>query len=67
MLAMLARYWWAFALQGVLAIIFGILAILWPGLTLRTLVLLFAAYALVDGFFSVIAGIAGHDRNQPAS
>jgi uncharacterized membrane protein HdeD (DUF308 family) len=64
MLAMLSRNWWAFALQGVVAIIWGILAILWPGLTLRVLVTLFGAYALVDGVISVIAGIAAHDRNR---
>jgi uncharacterized membrane protein HdeD (DUF308 family) len=64
MLAMLSRNWWAFALQGVVAVIWGVLAILWPGLTLRVLVTLFGAYALVDGVISVIAGIAAHERNQ---
>src|ERR671923_2512153 len=58
MKTMLARNWWVLALRGVLAIIFGVLAFLWPGLTLITLVLLFGAYALVDGVFAVIAGIA---------
>ena len=62
MVAMLARNWWAFALQGVLAIVWGILAILWPGLTLRVLVTLFGAYALVDGILSVIAG-----KSQPTT
>ncbi len=64
MVAMFARYWWAFALQGVLAIAWGLVAIFWPGLTLPVLVLLFGAYALVDGIFSVSAGIVTHDRNQ---
>ena len=64
MLAMLARYWWVFALRGVAAIIFGILAIIWPGLVLLTLVTLFGAYALVDGVFSVISGIVSFGRNQ---
>jgi uncharacterized membrane protein HdeD (DUF308 family) len=63
-LAILVRNWWVFALQGTVAIVWGVLAILWPGLTLRVLVTLFGAYALLDGVFSVIAGIVGQDRNQ---
>ena len=64
MLGMLARYWWALALRGVLAIIFGALALIWPGLTLFVLIALFGAYALVDGIFAVIAGIASYGRNE---
>jgi uncharacterized membrane protein HdeD (DUF308 family) len=64
MLAILARNWWVFAVRGAAAIIFGVLAILWPVLTLQSLILLFGAYALVDGIFTVIAGTAAHERNQ---
>ena len=64
MLPTLARYWWVLALRGALAIIFGILAVLWPGLTLITLVLFFGAYAFVDGIFAVIAGITSRERDQ---
>lgn len=51
---MLSRYWWLLLLRGVLAILFGIGAFVWPGLTLATLVMLFAAYAFVDGVFDVV-------------
>jgi uncharacterized membrane protein HdeD (DUF308 family) len=61
---MLARNWWVVALRGVFAIIFGVLAIVWPGLTLLVLIALFGAYALVDGIFAVIAGIASYGRNE---
>jgi uncharacterized membrane protein HdeD (DUF308 family) len=64
MLAMLARNWWALALRGVFAIIFGILALIWPGLTLLVLIALFGAYALVDGIFAVVAGIASYGHNE---
>lgn len=60
----LARNWWAIALRGLAGIIFGILAFVMPGVTLAVLVLLFGAYALVDGIFNVIAAISGHSGAQ---
>ena len=50
--------WWSLLLRGILAILFGVLAIFWPGLTLEVLILFFGAYALVDGVFSGAAAIA---------
>jgi uncharacterized membrane protein HdeD (DUF308 family) len=54
---LLARSWWMLALQGAMALTFGILALLWPGATLIVLVALFAAWALLGGAASVIAAI----------
>lgn len=59
MLDALARNWGLILLRGVLAILFGVLAILWPGITLITLVLLYGAFAFVDGVFSLIAAVRG--------
>ena len=59
MLSMLARNWWALALRGVFAVIFGILACVSPGATITALVLVFAAYALVDGVFAIVAALRG--------
>ena len=53
----LARNWWLVALRGVLGILFGIGAFVWPGATLAALVLVFGAYVFVDGIFAVVAGI----------
>ena len=49
--------WWALVIRGVAAIIFGILAFVWPGITITALVLVFGAYAIVDGIFAIIAGV----------
>ena len=50
----LAQNWWTLVLRGVAAIIFGILAYIWPGMTFTVLVLFFGAYALWDGVFALI-------------
>jgi uncharacterized membrane protein HdeD (DUF308 family) len=53
----LAERWWAVGLRGILAIIFGLLCLLTPGIAVGALVLLFAVYMLVDGVFAIISGI----------
>ncbi len=55
----LTRNWWAVVLRGVVAIIFGLFALFLPGITLTALVLLFGAYALVDGVFAIVSAIRG--------
>ena len=59
MLDMLARNWWLFAIRGIAAIVFGVLAFLWPGLTVVVLVALFGAYAIVDGVSLLISLVRG--------
>lgn len=59
MLQMLAENWWIFAVRGVAAILFGVLAFLWPGPTVIVLALLFGAYALVDGVVLLVSLIRG--------
>ena len=55
--AALAKSWWVVALRGVAAILFGVLAVLIPGITLFAIVLLFGSYALIDGGLAVVAAI----------
>jgi uncharacterized membrane protein HdeD (DUF308 family) len=64
MLDVMARNWWMWLIRGIAAIIFGVLAFLNPQDALLALVLLWAAYALVDGIFSIIAGFRGRATNR---
>jgi uncharacterized membrane protein HdeD (DUF308 family) len=49
-----ARTWWLLVMRGIAAITFGVLALLWPGLTLLVMALLWGAYVLVDGLLSLL-------------
>jgi uncharacterized membrane protein HdeD (DUF308 family) len=60
----LVQNWWLFTLRGVLGIIFGILALIFPGPTILSLVLLFSAYMLVDGIFGIISAVRAIRRKE---
>jgi uncharacterized membrane protein HdeD (DUF308 family) len=66
MLVLMSKNWWSVALRGAVAILFGLLTLIWPGLTILALVLLFGAYVLVDGVVTLAAVVnrdpatAGH-------
>ena len=57
MVAHLAREWWLVALRGVISILFGIGAFVWPGITLFVLIVFFGAYMLVDGIFALVQAV----------
>jgi len=64
MIAVLTRNWWALALRGVFAILFGLAALAMPGITLKAVIVLFGAYAVTDGVLAIVAGIRAVERHQ---
>ena len=61
---MLHRGWSFLLLRGIVAIIFGILTLTRPGITLTALVLLFAVYAISDGVLAVLAAVSGRSNQN---
>ncbi|MCU1337984.1 MAG: hypothetical protein JWO19_3565 [Bryobacterales bacterium] len=65
MRVVLARNWWSLLLRGIVAILFAVITVVSPGLTVSALVLLFGAYALIDGILSIIGAVRAarsHER-----
>lgn len=58
-------HWWALAIRGAVAVLFGLAALLRPGIALEALILLFGAYALVDGVFAVVGVFGGTRGGTP--
>src|SRR6185503_15687090 len=59
MLWLMAKNWWAVVLRGVCAMLFGVLAWVWPGVTLGALVILWGAYAFTDGILAIASAFSG--------
>jgi uncharacterized membrane protein HdeD (DUF308 family) len=52
--ALVGRYWWVYLVRGILALLFGILALMSPGATIEALIYFFGAWALITGLFMLI-------------
>ncbi len=57
MITEMSKNWWLFLVRGLAAIAFGVLALIWPAPAWFALVVLFGVFALLDGLFSLVAGI----------
>lgn len=59
MLTTVCKRWWVLMVRGIAAILFGICAIAWPGITLLYLVALFGIFSIVDGAAALVLGFRG--------
>jgi uncharacterized membrane protein HdeD (DUF308 family) len=66
MFNLMTQNWWAIALRGLVAALFGIATFMWPGITLSVLAPLFGAYAMINGIFAVIEAF-GRDVSRERS
>lgn len=62
LIRVMADHWWVPLLRGIAAILFGLMALIWPGLTVYALLLVFGAYAIFDGVMAMVIGL----RRRPA-
>jgi len=64
MIGVLRHNWWAILLRGILAIVFGLLVVFYPGAAIVALVILFGAYAAVDGVFAIISAVLAAEAHE---
>ncbi len=60
----LAKNWWLILLRGLAAIAFGVIAFMMPGIGIASLVILYGAYAMVDGIVALVAAFSGEAKDQ---
>lgn len=53
----LKKIWWLIAVRGVFAIIIGLFALIWPGITFEVLILILGLYILIEGIVATLAGL----------
>lgn len=61
---LLTRNWWAFLLRGILALVFGLVAVFMPVAAFLSLVFVFGAFALVDGIFTIISAFTSNAKSE---
>jgi uncharacterized membrane protein HdeD (DUF308 family) len=64
LLEMMAQNWWSIVMRGVVAILFGLMAWIWPGVTLGALVLLWGCYAFADGVLALTGAFSDTARSS---
>lgn len=59
MFVILAHNWWMLCLRGILALVFGVLCLVYPGgVTLTVMKIMFGVYALLDGILAIASSIS---------
>jgi len=59
-----AGIWWLMLLRGLCGLLFGVVAILAPGVTILSLVVVFAVYMVADGVFGLISAVMAGQRGE---
>lgn len=60
----LARNWWVFLIRGILAVIFGVATWFFPATAFLSLVIVFGAFALVDGVFAIVSAFTSNAKSE---
>ncbi len=60
----LARNWWSLVVRGIIGVVLGVIAFAWPGVTIGALVLLFGAYALIDGVVNIVGAVRAVESHE---
>lgn len=60
----LGVHWWALTLRGIATILFGVVAVVWPGLTLVTLVYLLSAFIAINGIINIVEGLMSIGKHR---
>ena len=66
-LSVLTRNWWLLLVRGIVSVIFGVLAFIWPGITVLALTLLYGAYAFLDGALCLTAAVTGSNDKSTST
>src|SRR5438105_2262275 len=64
MSVILAKNWWSLVVRGLVAIALGVIAFAWHEITLTTLVLLFGAYAIIDGLIGIAGAVRAAEMHE---
>lgn len=57
-MAAIGRNWWVLLFAGILSLIVGVVALVWPGKTILVVAIVFAIWLIVSGIFSIVRGFA---------
>jgi uncharacterized membrane protein HdeD (DUF308 family) len=58
MIPLFSKFWWTFVVRGFVAVLFGLVVLLWPALSLGVLVFSFGIFALLQGILSAVPGVS---------
>src|SRR5579859_6219107 len=64
MIPIITGHWWALALRGAIAIVFGVLALGYPQITFALLAIFVAAYLVIDGIFAIVIGVRAAENHR---